>query len=219
MLSLFVFMLFAVSFVALSIYASKVGQEELAKFNLLLDSALKYPVSPNILSDLISVWKETKLTSSSLEFYFKHKYIERTFRVCEMNFTNLYTWDLLEIILKKISPFKILPLYKNNFKDITFRLEEHLIESFSEALNNNELWVKIKYFLDSLVGCNIMTSRPIKSFYDIALKNLEDNPTQSKARQLALETGRLYFGWGLLGIVSAKNEIAIQNDINACLNR
>ncbi len=64
-----------------------------------------------------------------------------------------------------------------------------------------------------------MTSRPIESFYDIALKNLEDNPTQSKARQLALETGRLYFGWVLLGIVSAKNEIAIQNDINARLNK
>lgn len=131
----------------------------------------------------------------------------------------MYTWDLLEIVIKKISSFNIIPLYKNNFKDISFRLEEHLIESFNEALENEELWEDIKSFLNSLLGSRIMTSRPIKSFYDIALKNLEDNPTQSKARQLALETGRLYFGWGLLGIVSAKNEIAIQNDINARLIR
>ena len=219
MLSLFITIVLIVGYVALMTYGSKIGREELEKFGLLLDSALKYPISAKILSDLISVWKETRLTSSNLEFYFKHKYIERTFRVCEMNFTNLYTWDLLEIVLKKISSFNIIPLYKNNFKDITFRLEEHLIESFNEALENEELWEKIKYFLNSLIGSRIMTSRPIKSFYDIALKNLEDNPTQSKARQLALETGRLYFGWGLLGIVSAKNEIAIQNDINARLIR
>ncbi len=198
MLSLFIVVLFAIGFVALMMYASKIQQEELAKFNLVLDSALEYPVSPKILSNLILVWKETRLTSFNLKFYFKDKYIERTFRVCEMNFTNLHTWNLLEIVIKKISPFKIFPLYKNNFKDITFRLEEHLIESFNEALENEELWEKMKSFLDSLTGCNIMTSRPIESFYDIALKNLEDNPTQSKARQLALETGRLYFGWVLL---------------------
>lgn len=215
MLSLFIIILLILGYVALTTYASKIGKEELEKFSLLLDSALKYPISAKILGDLISVWKETRLTSSNLEFYLEHKYIERTFRVCEMNFTNLYTWDLLEIVLRKISPFKIFPLYKNNFKEITFRLEDHLIESFGKALKNEELWEKMKSFLDSLNGCNIMTSRPIQSFYDIALKNLEDNPTQSKAKQLALETGRLYFGWGLLGIVSAKNEIAIQNDINA----
>ena len=58
----------------------------------------------------------------------------------------------------------------------------------------------MKFFLDFLIGCNIMIGR-LKSFYNIALKNLEDNPTQSKARQLALETGRLYFGWGLLRIL------------------
>ena len=219
MLSLLVFILIIVGFIALANYADKVGQEEREKFDSLLDSALKYPVSSKVLDNLILVWKEKRPSHSNLEYYFKNKYIERSFRVCEINFSNLHTWDLLEIIIKKISPFKMIPLYKNNFKEVTSRLENHLIESFNEALYNKELWEKMKKFLDSLIGCNIMTSRPIKSFYEIALKNLEDNPTQSKAKQLVLETGRLYFGWGLLGIVSAKNEIAIQNDINARLNR
>ncbi len=115
MLSLFIVVLFAIGFVALMMYASKIQQEELAKLNLVLDSALEYPVSPKILSNLILVWKETRLTFFNLKFYFKDKYIERTFRVCEMNFTNLHTWNLLEIVIKKISPFKIFPLYKNNF--------------------------------------------------------------------------------------------------------
>ncbi len=128
MLSLFIVILFVIGYVALMTYASKIQQEELEKFNLLLDSALKYPISPKMLSNLISVWEETKLTSSNLEFYLKEKYIERTFRVCEMNLTNLDTWNLLEIILKKISPFKIFPLYKNNFKNITLRLEVMLPE-------------------------------------------------------------------------------------------
>ncbi|MBW4535640.1 MAG: hypothetical protein KME09_17015 [Pleurocapsa minor HA4230-MV1] len=217
MLSLFVTVFFVIVFLALAIYAEKIGKEELGKFSLVLDSSLKYPVSPEILKKLILIWQETKISPSNLEFYLKKKYIERTFRVCEMNLTNLETWDLLKIIIKKISPFKIYPLYNNDFKKITLRLEEHLVESFCQSLKEEELWEKIKSFLDSLIGCGIMTSRPIKSFYDIALNNLEKNPSQSKARRLALETGRLYFGWGLLGIVSAQNEIAIQNDINARL--
>ena len=219
MLSLLIFILIIVGFIALTNYVNQVEQEERARFDLLLDSALKYPVSSKVLNDLILVWKETRLSNSDLEFYFQNRYIERSFRVCEMNFNNLHTWDLLSIVVKKISAFKMIPLYKDNFKDITSRLEDHLIESFNEAIHDKELWDKMKKFLDSLIGCQIMSSRPIKSFYEIALKNLEDNPTQSKAKQLALETGRLYFGWGLLGIVSAKNEIAVQNDINARLNR
>ena len=110
-------------------------------------------------------------------------------------------------------------MYKDATAKISLRLEEHLVESFYIALEDEELWKKIKSFLDSLLGCGIMTIRPIKSFYDIALTKLEDNPNQTKARQIALETGRLYFGWGRLGMVSAKNEIAIQNDINARIIR
>ena len=218
MLFLIVFVLIVVGFIALANYADKVGQEEREKFDSLLDSALKYPVSPKVLDNLILVWKERRPSHSNLEFYFKNRYIERTFRVCEMNLSNLHTWDLLEIVIKKISPFNMIPLYRYNFKEVTSRLENHLIDSFNEALHNKELWGKMKKFLDSLIGCNIMTSRPIKSFYENALNHLENNPTQPKAKQLALETGRLYFGWGLLGIVSAKSEIAIQNDINARLN-
>lgn len=219
MLSVFVIIVFIAGFIILINYASKIGREELEKFSLLLDSALKYPVSSETLNDLISVWKETKLTSSNLEFYIKKKYIDRSIRVCEMNLTNLKVWDLLEIVIKKLSSFKAIPLYKDATAKISLRLEEHLVESFYIALEDEELWKKIKSFLDSLLGCGIMTIRPIKSFYDIALTKLEDNPNQTKARQIALETGRLYFGWGRLGMVSAKNEIAIQNDINARIIR
>lgn len=215
MLSIFLVVVFIVAYIILMNYASSIGREELEKFSLLLDSALKYPVSPESLNNLILVWKRTRLTSSNLEFYIKEKYIDRSFRVCEMNLTNLNTWDLLEIVVKKVSSFRAIPFYKDATKKMSLRLEEHLLESFYVALENEELWEKMKSFLDSLVGCGIMTSRPIKFFYDITLKNIEDNSNQTKARQLALETGRLYFGWGRLGIVSAKNEIAIQNDINA----
>ena len=89
MLSVFVIIVFIAGFIILINYASKIGREELEKFSLLLDSALKYPVSSETLNDLISVWKETKLTSSNLEFYIKKKYIDRSIRVCEMNLTNL----------------------------------------------------------------------------------------------------------------------------------